>query len=100
MSEDISGNTPCSLAFKLGQSSIHTAGPYYSDPSVFVRFTAPVKPGDALETYVWKVGSGPVGTTEVAKKLERNVWQAVHCYLVSNFWLMSMCRLRSGSGMA
>jgi len=30
-----------------------------------VRFTAPVKPGDALETSVWEVGSGPDGTTEV-----------------------------------
>ena len=31
-----------------------------------VRFTAPVKPGDALETQVWKIGPGPNGTTEVA----------------------------------
>ena len=30
-----------------------------------VRFTAPVKPGDALETQVWEVGPGPKGTTEV-----------------------------------
>jgi len=30
-----------------------------------VRFTAPVKPGDALETSVWEVGNGPNGTTEV-----------------------------------
>lgn len=30
-----------------------------------VRFTSPVKPGDALETSVWEVGSGPNGTTEV-----------------------------------
>ncbi|KAF5384445.1 hypothetical protein D9615_003402 [Tricholomella constricta] len=30
-----------------------------------VRFTAPVKPGDALETQVWEVGPGPAGTTEV-----------------------------------
>lgn len=30
-----------------------------------VRFTAPVKPGDALETQVWEVGPGPNGTTEV-----------------------------------
>ena len=30
-----------------------------------VRFTAPVKPGDALETRIWEVGPGPNGTTEV-----------------------------------
>ena len=30
-----------------------------------VRFTSPVKPGDALETSVWEVGPGPDGTTEV-----------------------------------
>ncbi|RDB17077.1 putative enoyl-CoA hydratase 2 [Hypsizygus marmoreus] len=30
-----------------------------------VRFTAPVKPGDALETQIWEVGPGPAGTTEV-----------------------------------
>jgi len=31
-----------------------------------VRFTAPVKPGDKLQTNIWEVGSGPNGTTEVA----------------------------------
>ncbi|KAF9531041.1 peroxisomal dehydratase [Crepidotus variabilis] len=31
-----------------------------------VRFTAPVKPGDALETSIWEVGKGPKGTVEVA----------------------------------
>ncbi|KAJ7450825.1 peroxisomal dehydratase [Mycena latifolia] len=31
-----------------------------------VRFTAPVKPGDALETQAWEVGPGPAGTIEVA----------------------------------
>ncbi|CAL1710351.1 unnamed protein product [Somion occarium] len=30
-----------------------------------VRFTSPVKPGDALETSIWEVGPGPEGTTEV-----------------------------------
>jgi peroxisomal enoyl-CoA hydratase 2 len=39
------------------------------DPSALkffsVRFTAPVKPGDGLETQVWEVGPGPAGTTEV-----------------------------------
>jgi len=30
-----------------------------------VRFTSPVKPGDALETQIWEVGPGPDGTTEV-----------------------------------
>jgi len=29
------------------------------------RFTAPVLPGDTLETHVWEVGPGPNGTTEV-----------------------------------
>ncbi|KAK2460826.1 hypothetical protein APHAL10511_007296 [Amanita phalloides] len=29
------------------------------------RFTAPVKPGDALEVQIWEVGPGPKGTTEV-----------------------------------
>jgi acyl dehydratase len=31
-----------------------------------VRMTAPVKPGDGLETKIWEVGAGPDGTTEVA----------------------------------
>lgn len=30
-----------------------------------VRFTSPVKPGDALETSIWEVGKGPDGTVEV-----------------------------------
>ncbi|KAL0945848.1 hypothetical protein HGRIS_012131 [Hohenbuehelia grisea] len=30
-----------------------------------VRFTSPVKPGDALETHIWEVGPGPNGTTEL-----------------------------------
>jgi hypothetical protein len=29
------------------------------------KFTAPVKPGDALETRAWVVGPGPNGTTEI-----------------------------------
>lgn len=33
-----------------------------------VRFTAPVKPGDRLETSIWEIGKGPSGTTEVAFK--------------------------------
>jgi len=40
-----------------------------NDPSSLkffgVMFTAPVKPGDALETQIWEVGPGPKGTTEV-----------------------------------
>jgi peroxisomal enoyl-CoA hydratase 2 len=40
-----------------------------NDPSTLkffgVRFTAPVKPGEALETQIWEVGPGPAGTTEV-----------------------------------
>jgi peroxisomal enoyl-CoA hydratase 2 len=31
-----------------------------------VRFSSPVKPGDALETLIWEVGLGPDSTTEVA----------------------------------
>lgn len=31
-----------------------------------VRFTAPVMPGDGLETSVWEVKKAPDGTTEVA----------------------------------
>jgi peroxisomal enoyl-CoA hydratase 2 len=31
-----------------------------------VRFTAPVRPGDELETRAWEVGKGPDGTAEVA----------------------------------
>lgn len=41
-----------------------------SDPNALkyfgVRFTSPVKPGDALETSIWELGAGPDGTTEVA----------------------------------
>jgi len=41
-----------------------------SDPNSLkflgVRFTAPVKPGDKLETSIWEVGKGPNGTIEVA----------------------------------
>ncbi|KIJ39580.1 hypothetical protein M422DRAFT_257639 [Sphaerobolus stellatus SS14] len=29
------------------------------------RFTSPVKLGDQIETYVWEVGPGPTGTTEL-----------------------------------
>jgi peroxisomal enoyl-CoA hydratase 2 len=39
------------------------------DPSALkfygLRFTSPVKPGDALETRIWELGPGPDGTTEV-----------------------------------
>ncbi|THH17250.1 hypothetical protein EW146_g3528 [Bondarzewia mesenterica] len=35
-----------------------------------VRFTAPVKPGDALETLAWELGPGPDGTTEVAFEMK------------------------------
>ncbi|KII91605.1 hypothetical protein PLICRDRAFT_38402 [Plicaturopsis crispa FD-325 SS-3] len=31
-----------------------------------VRFTSPVRPGDALETSAWEVGPGPNGTVELA----------------------------------
>ncbi|KAG7445233.1 peroxisomal dehydratase [Guyanagaster necrorhizus] len=31
-----------------------------------VRFTSPVKPGDALETHAWEIGPGPHGTTEIS----------------------------------
>jgi acyl dehydratase len=31
-----------------------------------VRFTAPVIPGDELETAMWEVGKGPNGTTEIS----------------------------------
>lgn len=41
-----------------------------NDPSALkyygVRFTSPVKPGDALEVSAWEVGPGPDGTTEIA----------------------------------
>jgi peroxisomal enoyl-CoA hydratase 2 len=47
---------------------LKTAGK--NDPSSLkyfgVRFTAPVKPGDKLQTSIWEVGKGPNGTTEVA----------------------------------
>jgi peroxisomal enoyl-CoA hydratase 2 len=41
-----------------------------NDPSALkfygLRFTSPVKPGDALETRIWEMGPGPDGTTEVS----------------------------------
>lgn len=51
-----------------GRAVLKTVGA--SDPNSLkffgVRFTAPVKPGDKLETSIWEVGNGPHGTTEVA----------------------------------
>ncbi|KAJ3979620.1 peroxisomal dehydratase [Lentinula detonsa] len=47
---------------------LKTVGGNKSDALKFfgVRFTSPVKPGDALETQIWTVGPGPNGTVEVA----------------------------------
>jgi peroxisomal enoyl-CoA hydratase 2 len=51
-----------------GRAVLKTVGA--SDPNSLkffgVRFTAPVKPGDKLETSIWEVGKGPHSTTEVA----------------------------------
>ncbi|TEB32619.1 peroxisomal dehydratase [Coprinellus micaceus] len=51
-----------------GRAVLKTVGG--SDPNAVkffgVRFTAPVKPGDVLQTSIWEVGKGPSGTTEVA----------------------------------
>ncbi|PPQ77953.1 hypothetical protein CVT25_015428 [Psilocybe cyanescens] len=51
-----------------GRAVLKTVGE--NDPNSLkffgVRFTAPVKPGDKLETSIWEVGKGPKGTTEVA----------------------------------
>jgi peroxisomal enoyl-CoA hydratase 2 len=54
-----------------------------------VRFTAPVKPGDALETQIWEVGPGPNGTTEVtfvtknATSGKVSTHQAIVCCLIT-----------------
>jgi len=56
----------CTLGFSA-RAIIDTVG--RKDPKSLkffgVRFTAPVKPGDAIETQIWEVGPGPKGTTEV-----------------------------------
>ncbi|KAF8153020.1 peroxisomal dehydratase [Crassisporium funariophilum] len=51
-----------------GRAVLRTVGGNDSNSLKFfgVRFTAPVKPGDKLETSIWEVGKGPHGTTEVA----------------------------------
>lgn len=47
---------------------VHTVG--HGKPSSLrylnVKFTAPVAPGDGLETRAWNVGTGPEGVREVA----------------------------------
>lgn len=51
-----------------GRAVLKTVGG--SDPASVkffgVRFTAPVKPGDKLQTNIWEMGPGPKGSTEVA----------------------------------
>ena len=48
-----------------------------------VRFTAPVKPGDELETRAWQVGKGSDGTAEVAFEVKNVTTDKVRCLLVS-----------------
>lgn len=51
-----------------------------------VRFTAPVLPGDELETHAWEVGLGPQGTVEVAfetKNLRTNKVSGCMCWWMS-----------------
>jgi hypothetical protein len=67
-----------------------------------VRFTSPVKPGDALETQIWEVGPGPDGTTEVtfitknltAGKVSHIVMPVFYQDLISPFSLHSVEELR------
>jgi peroxisomal enoyl-CoA hydratase 2 len=56
----------CTLGF-AARAVIRCVGDNDSHALKFfgVRFTAPVKPGDALETQIWEIGPGPNGTTEV-----------------------------------
>ena len=45
-----------------------------------VRFTAPVKPGDELETRAWEVSKGPDGTAEVAFEVKNVTTDKVRCF--------------------
>ena len=46
-----------------------------------VRFTAPVRPGDELETRAWQVNQGPGGTAEVAFEVRNVTTDKVRCLL-------------------
>ena len=45
-----------------------------------VRFTAPVRPGDELETRAWAVSRGSDGTTEVAFEVKNVTTEKVRCF--------------------
>lgn len=74
---------------------VHMVG--YGRPSSLrylnVRFTAPVAPGDGLETRAWNVGTGPDGVREVAFEVKntRTGKVSLSLHLFSHSTLALIC---------
>ena len=62
-----------------------------------VRFTAPVMPGDELETRAWAVKRGTDGTTEVAFEVKNLTTEKVRSWLVWVLYATSDSFFRSSS---
>jgi peroxisomal enoyl-CoA hydratase 2 len=68
-----------------------------------VRFTAPVKPGDSIQTSIWEVGPGPNGVTELAfetKNLTTGKVCPLNPPLCAGLSLIPVVQVVLGSGVA